>query len=161
MAQKKSLNKINQTIEIFSLQQLSHVAMTFWIGGTLTIGTIVVPILFKMLDEITASTIAGQIFNINAYTGIVAIFFALIEICFRHKLRAIHLRKFWYAAIMEIILFINYFAIFPIIEKIKVSIADVANHVFRHSTEFNLWHSASSILFLLSMILGVLYLVEK
>jgi hypothetical protein len=154
-------SKINHSIEILNIHQFSNIAMTFWVGGTLTIASIIIPILFKNLDEITAAAIAGEIFNINAYIGMVALFFALLEICIEYKLNVIYSRRFWYVIVMEIILFINYFAVFPIIMILRSKLADVTNHVFRHSQEFSLWHSVSSILFLISCILGVLYLLER
>lgn len=158
---KKATSKVNQKFEILSIHQFSNIAMTFWVGGTLTIGSIIVPLLFRNLDEITAATIAGQIFNINAYIGMVALFFALLEVCIDYKFLVFHLRRFWYVVLMEIILFINYFAVFPIIVTLRTKLADMTNHVFQKSSEFSLWHSVSSILFLLSCILGVLYLLER
>lgn len=157
----KSVAKVDQSFEILSIHQFSNMTMTFWIGGTLTIGSIIVPLLFKNLDEITAATLAGQIFNINAYVGVVALFFALIEVCADYKLLVFHVRRFWYVVIMEIILFINYFAVFPIIVAIRSKLTDVTNHVFNKSTEFSVWHSVSSILFLISCILGIMYMLEK
>lgn len=153
--------KIDQSFEILSIRQFSNMTMTFWIGGTLTIGCIIVPLLFKNLDEITAATLAGQIFNINAYVGMAALFFALIEVCADYKLLVFHVRRFWYVVIMEIILFVNYFAVFPIIVSIRSKLADVTNHVFHKSTEFSIWHSVSSILFLISCILGIMYMLER
>lgn len=158
---KKQAKKSIQSLEILSVHQVTKLAMTFWVGGTLTVGCIIVPLLFKNLDEITAATIAGQIFNIIAYIGMVSLFMALIELVIDHKLQIIHLRKFWYVAFMETILFINYFAISPIIVKLRTKLTDITNRVFQHTTEFSFWHSVSSILFLISCILGVLYILEK
>lgn len=157
----KSSPKLDQKFEIISIHQFSNIAMTFWVGGTLTIGSIIIPLLFKNLDEISAATIAGQIFNINAYIGMFALFFALLEVCLDYKLMVFHLRRFWYVVIMEVILFVNYFAVFPLIVKLRSGLADMTTRVFRHSQEFSLWHSVSSILFLISCILGTLYLLER
>ncbi|MDD3266623.1 MAG: DUF4149 domain-containing protein [Burkholderiales bacterium] len=158
---KKQAKKSIQSLEILSVHQIAKLAMTFWVGGTLTVGCIIVPLLFKNLDEITAATIAGQIFNIVAYIGMVSLFMALIEIVMDYKLQIFHLRRFWYIAFMETILFINYFAISPIIVKLRVQLTDITNRVFQHTTEFSFWHSVSSILFLISCVLGVLYILEK
>ena len=46
---------VNQKLEIISLYQFSKLAMTFWVGGTLTVGIVIIPLLFKTLDEITAA----------------------------------------------------------------------------------------------------------
>lgn len=158
---KKNTIQVNQKLELISIQQFSSVAMTFWVGGTLTIGLIVIPLLFKVLDEITAATLAGQLLNINAYIGIVALFLALIDNCVQFKFNVINSRRFWYAIIMESILIINYFAIFPIIVNLRTKLTDFTNRVIQHSSEFSFWHSVSSILFLITCIIGTLYILEK
>ncbi len=158
---KKNALQINQKLELISIQQFSSIAMTFWVGGTLTIGLIVIPLLFKVLDEITAAGLAGQLLNINAYIGIVALFLALIDNCVQFKFNVISSRKFWYAIIMESILVINYFAIFPIIVNLRTKLTDMTNRVIQHSSEFSFWHSISSILFLITCVLGTLYILEK
>ena len=159
---RKAKPKLNNShFEFFTIAQITKLAMTFWVGGTLTIGFVVVPLLFKSLDEITAAVLAGQLFNINAYIGIVALLLALINLVVSEKFRVAKLRKFWYVLIMTAILIINYFAIFPIIVRLRSTLIDVANRVIIHSTSFNFWHSLSAILFLIISILGVLYILEK
>lgn len=158
---KKNVSSVNQKLEIISTQQFSNVAMTFWVGGTLTTGLVVIPLLFKVLDEITAAGLAGQLLNINAYIGIVALFLAIIDNCVNYKFNVINSRKFWYALVMESILIINYFAIFPIIVNLRTKLTDFTNRIIQHSSEFSFWHSISSILFLITCIIGVLYILEK
>lgn len=158
---KKNVSSVNQKLEIISIQQFSNVAMTFWVGGTLTTGLVVIPLLFKVLDEITAAGLAGQLLNINAYIGIVALFLAIIDNCVNYKFNVINSRKFWYSLVMESILIINYFAIFPIIVNLRTKLTDFTNRIIQHSSEFSFWHSISSILFLITCIIGVLYILEK
>lgn len=161
MVRKKSATNPNAHLEILSISQFAKLAMTFWIGGTLTIGFIVVPLLFKSVDEISAATIAGQLFNINAYIGIISLMLALIHEGLSHRFTLFRLRKFWYIIAMLAILVINYFAIFPIIVELRSKLLDLANHVIIHSSSFNFWHSLSAILFIITCILGVLYILEK
>jgi hypothetical protein len=131
---------VNQKLEIISLYQFSKLAMTFWVGGTLTVGIVIIPLLFKTLDEITAAGLAGQILNINAYIGIVSLVLALLDVCFQARLSLLKSRKFWYIVTMEGLLIVNYFAIFPIIVELRTKLADVANHVIQHTSEFSFWH---------------------
>jgi hypothetical protein len=152
---------VNQKLEIISLYQFSKLAMTFWVGGTLTVGIVIIPLLFKTLDEITAAGLAGQILNINAYIGIVSLVLALLDVCFQARLSLLKSRKFWYIVTMESLLIVNYFAIFPIIVELRTKLADVANHVIQHTSEFSFWHSVSAIMFLIICILGTLYIVER
>ncbi len=157
----KTLATVNQKFEIISLYQFSKLAMTFWVGGTLTIGIVIIPLLFKTLDEITAAGLAGQILNINAYIGIISLVLALCDVCFQARLSLLKSRKFWYIIVMEGLLIINYFTVFPIIVELRSKLADVANHVIQHTNEFSFWHSVSAIMFLIICILGTLYIVER
>jgi hypothetical protein len=122
---------------------------------------VIIPLLFKTLDEVNAATITGEILNINAYIGIVALLLALIELGIHLKLNLLQSRKFWYALVMESVLIVNYFAIFPIIVELRTKLTDVTNRIIQHSSEFSFWHSISSILFLLTCILGALYMLER
>ena len=158
---KKLKPQINPPLEILSPQPGKHLPMPFWVGGTLTIGIVDIPLLFKTLDQINAATITGQILNINAYIGIVALLLALIELGVHLKLNLLQSRKFWYALVMETVLIVNYFAIFPIIVELRTKLTDVTNRIIQHSSEFSFWHSISSILFLLTCILGALYMLER
>lgn len=135
--------------------------MIFWVGGTITIATIIIPLLFKTLDQITAAKLTSQILNINAYIGIIALFFAFIDSALHYKLALFSNRKTWYILIMTAILIINYFAIFPIIAHLRTKLANVAHQVIQTSPSFNFWHSLSAILFIIISILGVLYIIEK
>lgn len=148
--------------EIFTVHQLSKVAMTFWLGGSWMTIIVVVPILFKVLDQITASLITGQILNINAYIGIVCLILALIEVVVSYKLYIFKVKKFWYILIMGFILTINHFALFPLIYNLRKSLSDVAHQIITTPTNlFDFWHSLSAIIFIVTCIIGILYLIEK
>ncbi len=155
------VSKLNPQFELLTLHQFSKLAMTYWVGGALTIASIIIPLLFKVLDEITAAVIVGQILNLNAYCGMVALFFALIDVMFNHKLAIFKLRKFWYIIAMAALITINYFAMFPILSRLRANLVDLANHILRHSNTFNFWHSLSSFLFIILCILGTLYIIER
>lgn len=158
---KKTTNLINQPLDILNFGQLTKLATCFWAGGTITIGSIIIPLLFKTLDQITAATITGQILNINAYTGMVACIFIIIGLIIKHQLYFFKSRKFWYALSSEAILTVNYFGIFPIIANLRTKLADIAHHVIQTTPSFNFWHSLSSGLFVLTGLLAILIVLEK
>lgn len=147
--------------EIISIHQFSKIAMTFWIGGSLMVGLVMFPIMFRTLDQITASDLTGQILNINAYIGIVCLLIALIEVMVNHKLSLIKTKRFWYIISMASILIINHFAIFPIIYRLRQELSLVAHQIIAvQNNVFDFWHSLSALLFILICIIGVLYLIE-
>ena len=147
--------------EIISIHQFSKIAMTFWLGGTWMAGMVIFPILFRTLDQITASEIVGQILNMQAYIGIICLIIALIEVIVNHKLSLFATKRFWYIVSMFSILIINYFAIFPIISNLREKLSVVAHRfIALQNNTFDFWHSFSAILFILTCILGMLYLIE-
>ena len=94
--------------EIISIHQLSKIAMIYWIGGCLMIATVVFPMMFKVLDVVTAAQLVGSILNIVAYIGMVALFVALVEVIINHKLALLKTTRFWYILSMSSLLFFNY-----------------------------------------------------
>ncbi|MFN8769644.1 MAG: DUF4149 domain-containing protein [Neisseriaceae bacterium] len=147
--------------EIISIHQFSKIAMTFWIGGSLMIATVILPLLFKTLDVVTASQLAGSILSILAYIGVVCLLIALVEVVVNHKLKLIKTKRFWYILAMGSILIVNYFAIFPMVARFRRQISTVAHQILSvQSNVFDFWHSLSAVTFVSGCILGVLYLIE-
>lgn len=158
---KKTISAVNQPIQLLNIEQLTKLTVCIWAGGTLTIGAIIIPLLFKGLDQITAATITGQILNINAYTGMIACIFTMLTLITKHRLHFLKSRKFCYALAAELMLVVNYFGIFPIIVNLRTKLADIAHHVIQTTPNFNFWHSLSSGLFVLTGLLAILIVLEK
>lgn len=154
-------NIVSHNSEIVSIHQLSKIAMTFWLGGSWMTMVVIFPILFKALDEITASNIAGQILNLNAYIGIVCLIMAMFEVIINHKLSLLKTKRFWYIMSMSFILIINYFAIFPVMYNLRQLLSGIAHQIITLQTNvFDFWHSLSTLIFITTCILGILYLVD-
>lgn len=51
---------------------IERILLTVWIGGMWTVGYVVAPVLFYMLSRIQAGTVAGQLFSIMSYMGLVS-----------------------------------------------------------------------------------------
>ncbi len=156
-----SANNLSHSREIISIHQFSKIAMTFWLGGTWMAGIVIFPLLFKTLDQITASSIVGQILNLQAYIGIVCLFIALLEVIINYKLSLFTTKRFWYIICMFSILVVNYFAIFPTISTLRAKLSHVAHQIVSvQNNVFDFWHSLSAILFIFICLLGVLYLID-
>ncbi|RBJ65752.1 DUF4149 domain-containing protein, partial [Pseudomonas sp. MWU12-2534b] len=63
---------------------LRALAKTFWIGGLLVIGIIVAPVLFKSLDAATAGMVAGRLFAVIAWVGLVCGMILLVDQVWRN-----------------------------------------------------------------------------
>lgn len=147
--------------EIISIHQFSKIAMTFWLGGTWMAGIVIFPVLFKTLDQITASEVVGQILNIQAYIGVICLIIAIIEVIINHKLSLLMTKRFWYIVSMFSILVINYFAIFPVVYHLREKLSSIAHKfIALQNNTFDFWHSLSAILFVFICIIGMLYLIE-
>jgi phage-related holin len=147
--------------EIVSIHQFSKIAMTFWLGGSWMIILVILPIIFKTLDQITASNVTGQILSINAYIGIVALIIALIEVMINHKFSLLKTKTFWYILAMGFTLLINHFAILPVIHNVKQKLSLVVHQVIAAQPNvFDFWHSLSVVLYAITCIIGVLFLIE-
>jgi hypothetical protein len=158
---KAKQHVINHTREIVSIHQLSKIAMTFWLGGSWMTIVVIFPVLFKALDQITASSIAGQILNLNAYIGIVCLIMAMFEVILNYRLSILKTKRFWYIISMSFILIINYFAIFPVIYNLRQRLSSVAHQIIAvQSNVFDFWHSLSALIFIATCIIGILYLVD-
>jgi len=53
-------------------EAVERILLTVWVGGMWTVGYIVAPVLFQMLSRIQAGTVAGQLFSIMSYVGLVS-----------------------------------------------------------------------------------------
>lgn len=147
--------------EIISVHQFSKISMTFWLGGTWMTGVVIFPLLFKMLDQVSAAQIVGQTLNLQAYIGLICLIIAFIEVLVNHRLALVMTKRFWYIISMGFILVINYFAVFPIIHNLRERLSSVAHQVIHTTTNvFDFWHSLSAILFILICIIGILYLLD-
>jgi hypothetical protein len=147
--------------EVISIHQFSKIAMSFWIGGSLMVAIVIFPLLFKVLDVVSASSLVGSILNMLAYIGIVSLFVALIEVVINHKLALVQTKRFWYILAMGFLLIVNYFAIFPMVSKLKQQLSMVAHQIISvQSNMFDFWHSLSAVTFVVICIIGFLYLIE-
>lgn len=147
--------------EVISIHQFSKIAMSFWIGGSCMVALVIFPLLFKALDQITASHIVGQVLSIIAYIGVVCLLISLIEVIINHKLALLKTKRFWYIMSMAFIVIINYFAIFPLLAKLRDQLSSAAHQLIAvQNNSFDFWHSFSSLLFILTCVIGVLYLIE-
>lgn len=154
-------NKIALEREIISIHQFSKISMTFWLGGSWMTAAVIFPIIFDALDPVTSGNLFQQILHINAYIGIVCLSIALIEAIVNHKFSLFKSKRLWYILAMGLILLVNDFAIFPAIYQIRKDVASIAHKVINvQSSAFDFWHSFSAVLFIITCILGVLYLID-
>ena len=124
-------------------------------------GIIVAPTLFSTLpDKQLAGMVAGKMFVLLAYVGMVSSIYLLIHRLAQFGSTALKQWFFWAAFIMLLLTLAGHFGIQPILVKLKAQAlpADVMQSVF--ASRFKAWHGVSSIAYLFECILGVVLVLK-
>lgn len=126
------------------------------------LGYIVVPTLFKLLpDRQLAGIVAGHLFTLLAYIGIVCALYLLIYQLQQFGRTAIHRRFFRITAVMLLLVLIGQFILQPILAGLKEQALplDVMQSAF--ASQFRTWHGVSGILFLIQSLLGIVLVLDS
>jgi hypothetical protein len=143
------------------LQHLATLLITAWVGGLWAVGYLAVPVLFyAQPDKQLAGMLAGQMFSLVAYLGMVCGIYLLIHRIsvsgresFRHAL-------FWTVAAMLLLTLVIQCGIQPVMTDLKAQALplDVMHSTF--AGRFGMLHGISEIIYLIQSLLGI-YLVIK
>ena len=129
------------------------ILLTIWVGGMWTIGYIVTPVLFQMLDKPVAGHVAGQLFSIISYIGIFSAVALIINILVKQGFNNRHW-QLWLITVMLIVTIIIQFVLTPMIVELKtVGLSEV------NATEFGRLHGSASVLFLMNSLAGLALIV--
>ncbi len=133
-----------------------RILLTLWIGGMWTVGYVVVPTLFDMLDSrILAGAIAGRLFTIISGIGILS---AVVLIAGQLLWASVPWRRNWRLGVlagMLVILLIGQFGLQPQMAALKAAgLADPAS-----AAAFGRLHGISSALFLVNSLLGLVLVI--
>lgn len=137
------------------------IIVTLWIGGMWVIGYVVAPVLFASLsDKQQAGQIAGQLFAIYGWVGIVSASFLAIFILVRHDVSAFKNILLWVLLLMLVLGLVSQLGIQPLIAHLKEEALPraVMESVLRD--RFAAWHGISSMLYLLQSMLGVFVVLK-
>jgi len=130
------------------------ILLTLWVGGLWFAGYVVAPVLFQVLDRQTAGMVAGQIFTVTSYIGIVCCSLLLLSLLFSSTAKLKNYR-IWVLAVMLLLVLAGQFILTPMMTELKqagLSSAEAA-------TSFARLHGISSSLFLLNSILGLVLVI--
>ena len=130
-----------------------RILTTAWIGSLWTIGYIVAPTLFQVLeDDALAGMIAGRLFTIENYIGLVC---AMVLIISHIMLAPRGQRLNWRLGVllsMVSIIIVSQFVIHPMMVAVKAQ-GDI------QGLDFGRLHGLSSVLYLLNSLLGLVWVV--
>ncbi|MBO7081091.1 MAG: DUF4149 domain-containing protein [Neisseriaceae bacterium] len=129
-----------------------------WLGMLLVAGYVVAPILFAHLPKMTAGNIAGELFHYVSYTGMVATVCLWFSGCLKKGFK-VYLSSFKSSCLLAafLLMMINEWLITPVIVALKTKGVHILHQTLGGS--FAAWHGASQIIYLLTAICGVLFMM--
>lgn len=139
---------------------LDTIALTLWVGGLWTIGYVVAPTIFSALaDRQLAGMLAGKLFALIGWIGLVCAAYLLLSMLFRLGGKALRRWGFWLLLVMLALTAASQFGLQPWLAQLKAEALprEVMESVLRD--RFATWHGISSILYLVQSLLGVLLVV--
>ena len=128
-----------------------RILLTLWVGGMWIVGYVVAPVLFGMLERQLAGEVAGRLFSIMSYIGLVCGALLLLSVLVKHGLR--HWRVLVLLGMLLVIV-IGQFVLQPMMVELKA--AGLEGEI---KEQFGRLHGISSGLFLLNSLAGLALVV--
>ncbi|WP_455206721.1 DUF4149 domain-containing protein [Kaarinaea lacus] len=126
-----------------------RVLLTLWVGGLWAIGYIAAPSLFATLDDRQlAGALAGQMFHIISYVGLICGTLLLISVIGRLGLQW----RVWVLVIMLALVVSGEFILQPMMESLKLQGLTEGSDVKK---QFGMLHGVASIIYLIESLLGL------
>jgi hypothetical protein len=131
---------------------------TVWVGSLLTIGYVVAPTLFATLaDSVLAGTIAGRLFRVEAWIGVVSavILLGVARFASHGQGDKMRRRSVWLIGGMLLCVLVGYFALQPFMAELREAAAASGGMTGDLKVRFGLLHGISSTFYLVESILGL------
>ncbi len=133
-----------------------RILLTLWVGGMWTVGYIVAPTLFGVLDDRQlAGFIAGHLFTAMSYIGLVCGGLLLLGNSYRSGIKH---KTNYILLLMLILIAISQFILQPMMAELKAD-GLVAGSV--NAANFGKLHGVSAVLFLITSIAGLLLVIKS
>jgi hypothetical protein len=147
------------------MKNLSHhlaaLLTTAWVGGLWAVGYLAVPVLFyAQPDKQLAGMLAGQMFSLVSYLGMVCGVYLLIYQYSSSGSVSLRRPLFWIVAVMLLITLVMQCGIQPVMTDLKLQALplDVMHSAF--AERFTMLHRISSIIYLIESLLGVFLVIK-
>lgn len=126
-----------------------RILLTLWVGGLWAIGYIAAPTLFANLnDRQLAGALAGQMFHIISYIGLVCGVLLLASVLKRAGLQW----RAWVLIIMLVLVATGEFVLQPMMESLKLQGLIEGSEAKK---QFGMLHGVASIIYLMESLLGL------
>jgi len=126
-----------------------RILLTLWVGALWAIGYIAAPILFTVLDDRQlAGKLAGEMFHIVSYIGLVSGIFLLVSVLKRMGLQW----RAWVLIVMLVLVATGEFVLQPMMESLKLQGLIEGSEAKK---QFGMLHGIASTLYMLESLLGL------
>ncbi len=133
-----------------------RILLTLWVGGMWAIGYVVAPTLFSLLEKTVAGHVAGQLFTIMSYIGLVCGSLLVVGTISRAGASVTQNWVFWVLLVMLVIILIGQFVLQPMMAELKATGLTELNR-----SEFGKLHGVASVLFLINSLLGLSLVISQ
>jgi hypothetical protein len=142
------------SVRIFDIVQA--IAVTLWVGTLWSTGALVAPALFRMIsDRVLAGNIAGYLFGVMAFIGLVCGSCILVVRLAQHGAGALRQPAFWLVVSMVVLVCIIQFGIQPVLAGLREQVFPEQVMQSAVANSFAAWHAAAGILYLVESTLGL------
>jgi len=139
--------------------KIETVLQTLWIGGLWVIGYVVTPILFASLDERRlAGELAGHMFTAINYIGLACGTLLLAFAVLKSGGSLLKDRRIMVLLLMLVLIAISAFVLQPMMQELKLAGIVPDSEA---AAQFGQLHGVSSVLYLLTSLLGLFLLLSR
>lgn len=141
--------------------RLSLIIMTLWAGALWMTGISAYVLFDSLQDKQMAGMLAGKLFTVVSYIGMVSGFYLLIQRLVQDGTATLKQAFFWAVLVMLVLVLAGHFGIQPILEGLKSQAlpADVMQSVF--ADRFRNWHGVASIAYLVECLLALVMVLKS
>lgn len=141
--------------------RLALIIMTLWAGALWMTGISAYVLFDSLQDKQMAGMLAGKLFTVVSYIGMVSGFYLLIQRLVQDSTAALKQAFFWSVFLMLLLVLAGHFGIQPILEGLKSQAlpADVMQSVF--ADRFRNWHGVASVAYLVECLLALVMVLKS
>ena len=126
-----------------------RVLLTLWVGGLWAIGYVAAPTLFSVLDDKSlAGNLAGQMFHIISYIGLLCGTLLIISVFHRNRLQW----QFWVLLLMLVLVASSEFILQPMMAELKAQGLLEGSPIKK---QFGILHGVASTIYLIVSLCGL------
>jgi hypothetical protein len=128
--------------------------LTLWVGALWAIGYLAVPTLFALLDDrILAGMLAGRMFTLVSYLGLVCGTLLLLGTVVRQGRGVLRSVRGWLLLVMLLLVAVGEFGLQPLMAQLK---AQGLAEGSAQAAQFARLHGLASVLYLINSVCGLL-----